>query len=107
MISNTKACCTEDDKCGQTNSAGVCKQQDAPGEEDPSCPTVHVEFNGMDYPQTGCCTPQGQCGGLFMQVGYGCLAREELLADQGGPLEAIACGAGADSDAGVDTDAGM
>ena len=95
MISQTaKACCTSDNKCGQTNSAGDCKQQNAPGELDSTCPTVDVEFGGMNYPQMGCCTPSGKCGGFFMQVGYGCLPREELQSDQGGPLEAKSCGNG-------------
>jgi hypothetical protein len=29
-------------------------------------------------------------------VGYGCVAREDLLADMGGPLGHIACGADAE-----------
>jgi hypothetical protein len=109
MIASTKACCTADDKCGQTNSAGDCFAQNAPGALDPACPTVDVDFMGMNYPQEGCCTPEGKCGGLFMQVGFGCLARENLLSDQGGPLQSISCGSGGDdADAGVsDSDAGM
>jgi hypothetical protein len=108
MISTSaKACCTANDKCGQTNSAGKCMEQNAPGELDSKCPTVDVDFMGMNYPQMGCCTPKGKCGGLFMQVGYGCLAREDLQADQGGPLPSISCGSGAsDADAGPN-DAGM
>lgn len=107
IASGTKACCTDDDKCGQTNSEGECKEQNAPGELDSSCPTVDVDFMGTNYPQMGCCTPAGKCGGLFMQTGYGCLPREELLENQGGPLDAISCGGGSDDqDAGADVDAG-
>jgi len=97
-----KACCTADDKCGQLNSAGTCLLNAAPGEPDTKCPDVVVKLGTMEYPQAGCCTPKGQCGGKFETVGYGCVARGELLMDMGGPLESIACGAGEDSDAGAD-----
>jgi hypothetical protein len=89
----TEACCTSDDKCGQTNSEMKCLEQNAAGEKDAKCPDVHVTaINNMDFTQVGCCTPKGECGGLFEQVGWGCVPRETLLADMGGPLEAMPCG---------------
>lgn len=98
-----KACCTkDDDKCGQVNSAGDCLLNDAPGTPDSKCPDVEVSIGGTKYPQAGCCTPKGQCGGNFMAVGFGCVARENLQADMGGPLEAISCGGAGDNDAGTD-----
>ena len=60
IAAGTKACCTSTDKCGQTNSDGECKEQNAPGELDEACPTVDVDFMGMNYPQEGCCTPSGR-----------------------------------------------
>jgi hypothetical protein len=108
MISTTaKACCTTDNKCGQTNSVGRCMEQNAPGPLDSKCPTVDVDFMGTNYPQMGCCTPKGKCGGFFKDVGYGCLAREDLEADQGGPLNSISCGGGATGDDAGMNDAGM
>jgi hypothetical protein len=90
-------CCTDDKKCGAPNSSGVCLVNNAPGVPDTSCPTIHVTVMGSDYPQDGCCTPKGQCGGNFSAVGYGCVAREVADMGMGGPLESIACG---DTDAG-------
>jgi hypothetical protein len=86
-----KACCTTNNKCGATNTANACLENNAPGVADPSCPTVSVMFGGMTYPQAGCCTPSGKCGGNFAQVSYGCVPYELLTADMGGPLDAKAC----------------
>jgi hypothetical protein len=88
-----EACCTSDGKCGQTDSEKKCREQNAEGVKDTSCPDVHVTAIGMDFVQVGCCTPKGECGALFEQVGWGCVPGQELLADMGGPLEAKTCGA--------------
>jgi hypothetical protein len=88
----TKACCTTDDKCGQPTTSGECLLKNAPGTPDTSCPTINVMAAGMSFPQAGCCTPQGRCGGDYAIVEYGCVAREDVEKDMGGPLEGIACG---------------
>jgi hypothetical protein len=93
------ACCTSGMKCGQTNVAGKCLELNAAGPMDASCPTINVTVMGMMYPQMGCCTPAKTCGNAFTAVGWGCQARTDLGSDMGGPLMALACGAG---DSGAD-----
>jgi hypothetical protein len=88
----SKACCTADDKCGQPTTAGKCLLKNAPGTPDTSCPKITVMAAGMSFPQDGCCTPQGKCGGNYAIVEYGCVAREDVERDMGGPLTGIACG---------------
>jgi hypothetical protein len=83
------------------NSVNLCLENNAPGVPDKSCPAVNVLFAGMTYPQAGCCTPSGKCGGDFAQVSYGCVPYEWLAADMGGPIEPKSC----NPDAGV-SDAG-
>jgi hypothetical protein len=94
---NSKACCTSDNKCGQPTTSGKCLLKNAPGTPDTICPKVTVMAAGMSFPQDGCCTRQGKCGGNFAIAEYGCVAREDLEKDMGGPLSGIACGG--DSDA--------
>jgi hypothetical protein len=94
-----QACCTADMKCGAYNSNMKCLPTNGPGKADTSCPTISVTVMGMAYPQTGCCTPAGQCGNSFDAVGWGCVTRTDIASDMGGPLTALACGAG---DSGAD-----
>jgi hypothetical protein len=106
---NVKQCCTATTmKCGQTNVTGMCFENASVGKPDTSCPAITVSFtlNGMmmTIPQAGCCvTATNKCGGDFGMVGWGCIAREALQSDMGGPLAAMACGGGdgGNADAGL------
>jgi hypothetical protein len=96
-----QACCTADTQCGQYNSALTCLPLAAPGPADTSCPgiSVTVASINMTVTEAGCCTPKGQCGGDFSTVGWGCVPREDVGTDMGGPLEHMSCG---DTDGGAD-----
>ncbi|HKP62500.1 MAG TPA: hypothetical protein VJV78_37455 [Polyangiales bacterium] len=92
LAPSSKPCCTEDDKCGQPTTSGKCLLKNAPGVKDASCPPITVKAAGMSFPQEGCCTPHGQCGGNYTIVEFGCVAREDVEKDFGGPLMPIPCG---------------
>jgi hypothetical protein len=47
----------------------------------------------------GCCRPDGQCGLASDTLGLGCVARGDIPAALGGPLETMACAFGCDEDA--------
>ena len=92
LAPSSKPCCTEDNKCGQPTTSGKCLLKNAPGVKDASCPPITVKAAGMSFPQEGCCTPHGQCGGNYTIVEFGCVAREDVEKDFGGPLMPIPCG---------------
>jgi len=74
-----------------------CWQRDQPGVVDETCPPVQVDLRSED---PGCCTDQGQCGGIDSTHGLGCHA------DPSAEIEP--CGANSnDDDAGVPNECDM
>ncbi|HMI91245.1 MAG TPA: hypothetical protein VK509_07770, partial [Polyangiales bacterium] len=68
----------EVDRCGLNFSklgsdffSGQCWERDQPGVVDETCPPVQVDLRSAD---PGCCTDQGQCGGVDSTHGLGCHA---------------------------------
>lgn len=67
-------CCTADDKCGIDLAAvgfGGCEEANAPGAANAACPSQTIA--GI-LPLSGCCKPNGTCGGLDTFVGLGCIS---------------------------------
>jgi hypothetical protein len=58
-------------KLGSDFFTGQCWERDQPGLVDETCPPVQVDLHSEN---PGCCTDQGQCGGVDSAHGLGCHA---------------------------------
>jgi hypothetical protein len=73
------ACCQDNGDCGiQTPLAPGCLPPAAPGGVDSSCPNFEIMGGLLKW--FGCCTPDGECGGLDTSMGgEGCVANSNLM----------------------------